>query len=208
MPLAAVTEEAIQRFQTDGAVCLRGVFAREWVQKVAAGIEKNLARSSQYSERLQAPGGTGYFFNDYFNWREIEEFKDYVYNSPAAEIAGTLMQSPVAIFYHEHVLTKDPHTLKATPWHHDQAYYPVDGFKNCSIWMPIDSVPAETTLKFVKGSHRWGRWFHPKKFKSEKNYPVNDDAGTRLAETRVYENVPDIDGSDEYEILQWPIEVM
>ena len=35
----------------------------------------------------------------------------------------------LAIFYHEHVFTKDPGTNRATPWHHDQSYYPVDGWK-------------------------------------------------------------------------------
>ena len=33
------------------------------------------------------------------------------------------------VFYHEHVFTKDPGTTSTTPWHHDQSYYPVDGWK-------------------------------------------------------------------------------
>ena len=33
------------------------------------------------------------------------------------------------VFYHEHVFTKDPETTSTTPWHHDQSYYPVDGWK-------------------------------------------------------------------------------
>lgn len=41
------------------------------------------------------------------------------------------------MFYHEHVLTKEAGTFKTTPWHHDQAYYPIDGFKvlhSCLRW--------------------------------------------------------------------------
>ena len=30
-----------------------------------------------------------------------------------------------------------PGTEKETPWHHDQAYYPVDGEAVVSIWMPV-----------------------------------------------------------------------
>lgn len=46
----------------------------------------------------------------------------------------------LAVFYHEHVFTKDPGTNRATPWHHDQAYYPFDGwkvteFKICNIFI-------------------------------------------------------------------------
>jgi ectoine hydroxylase-related dioxygenase (phytanoyl-CoA dioxygenase family) len=32
-------------------------------------------------------------------------------------------------FYHEHVLNKEPGAEKATPWHHDQSYYPINGDK-------------------------------------------------------------------------------
>ena len=44
-----------------------------------------------------------------------------------------------------------------------------------SIWMPVDPVPLESSVKFVRGSHRWGKWFHPRKFASERNYPVESE---------------------------------
>ena len=69
---------------------------------VQAGIERNQARPSQYSERLGGPGGEGdiekavqstvtlavqaAYFNDYCNWQTIEQFRDFAFNSPAAEI--------------------------------------------------------------------------------------------------------------------------
>lgn len=34
-----------------------------------------------------------------------------------------------AAFYHDHVLVKEPGAESETPWHQDQPYYPVDGFK-------------------------------------------------------------------------------
>ena len=77
-----------------------------------------------------------------------------------------------SVFYHEHILVKEPSAKIPTPWHHDQAYYPIDGEDICSIWMPIDPVPQEATLKFVQGSHKWNQWFFPRKFKTSKNYDV------------------------------------
>ena len=74
------------------------------------------------------------------------------------------------MFYHEHVLVKEPSAKIPTPWHHDQSYYPIDGEDICSIWMPVDPVPQGATLKFVKGSHRWNKWFVPRKFETSKNY--------------------------------------
>eukprot|EP00058_Branchiostoma_floridae_P025675 XP_002611165.1 hypothetical protein BRAFLDRAFT_88436 [Branchiostoma floridae] len=125
----AVDPEVLREYRENGAVCLRNVFSQEWVDKVRKGIEKNQARPSRYSESLVGEGGPGAYFNDYCNWRSIPEFQDFVYHSPAAQIAAQLMDSQTAIFYHEHVLTKDPGTYKTTPWHHDQSYYPVDGDK-------------------------------------------------------------------------------
>ena len=74
------------------------------------------------------------------------------------------------MFYHEHVLVKEPSAKIPTPWHHDQSYYPIDGEDICSIWMPVDPVAQGATLKFVKGSHRWNKWFVPRKFETSKNY--------------------------------------
>ena len=112
------------------------------------------------------------------------------------------MKSDYSVFYHEHVLNKEPGkhifhnktvrlticigTEKETPWHQDQAYYPVDGFKVLSIWMPVDPVSEESAVKFVKGSHKWGKWFHPRKFATENNYPVeNEDLNGKT-----FHNVP------------------
>lgn len=85
-----------------------------------------------------------------------------------------------SVFYHEHVLVKEPSAKIPTPWHHDQAYYPIDGEDMCSIWMPVDEVPSEATLKFVKGSHRWNQWFFPRKFKTSRNYALNDENDSKL----------------------------
>lgn len=78
---------------------------------------------------LQVADGEGAYFNDYCNWSWIEEFSQYVWESPAAALAAQLMKSQEVSFYHEHVLNKQPGTSKLTPWHQDQPYYPIDGDK-------------------------------------------------------------------------------
>ena len=66
--------------------------------------------------------------------------------------------------FHEHVLVKEPGTLEPTPWHHDQPYYFVDGTQIVSLWIPLDPVPRRTCVEYVAGSHRWGKWYTPKRF--------------------------------------------
>ncbi len=199
-----VTTAEIETFQRDGAICLHNVFEERWLEKVARGIEQNLAHPSEFSESLDA--GSGRFFNDYCNWQKIPEYREYVMASPAAEIAARLMGSSKAIFYHEHLLIKEPGNLSKTPWHQDQPYYPVDGRQMCSIWMPLDPVPVESSLQFVKGSHAQGPLYIPRKFATQKNYQLKDESdATGLVG---FENVPDdIDSRlDKYEILSWPLE--
>ena len=30
--------------------------------------------------------------------------------------------------------------------------------------MPLDPVPQDRAVEFIRGSHRWGRWFTPTRF--------------------------------------------
>jgi len=200
-----VTQEQVDTFQADGAIHLKGVFTNHWVEVVKAGIQKNLAQPSQYSERLALKEGQGRYFNDYCNWQTIPEFKDYVYNSPVARLAARMMQSKYSVFYHEHVLDKEPGTEKETPWHQDQPYYPVDGDQMVSVWMPVDPVSLSSSVKFVRGSHRWGKWFHPRKFATEENYILEVERNGQSA--RSYQDVPvqEIERGD-HQILSWSCE--
>ena len=63
--------------------------------------------------------------------------------------------------------------------------------------MPVDPVSLESSVKFVRGSHRWGKWFHPRKFASETNYPVESEQ----FEGKTFHDVPvkDIE-SGKYEV--------
>ena len=47
--------------------------------------------------KFQEDATSGTYFNDYCNWKKIPEFQQYVHNSPAAELAGTLMSSEVSL---------------------------------------------------------------------------------------------------------------
>ena len=90
-----VTAHDIETFQTQGVVCLRGAF-REWVEKLKKGIATNHANpSNDRGEWIKSEDSQTFYFNDYFNWRRIPEFEEFVRLSPAAEIAGKLMKSEV-----------------------------------------------------------------------------------------------------------------
>lgn len=191
-------KEMQQDYQRDGVVVLRNVLSKEWLDKIATAIKKVKENPSKFHFTIQEAGeNDGVFFMDYCNWTRIPELKELVYDSPAAEIVKILMGSKSAVFYHEHVLTKAPGTSKETVWHHDQPYYPCDGDLNCTMWIPVDPVPMESSIRFAKGSHRWGKWFYPRHFQTFENYQV----GITDTNGRVYESVPDdMDSNPSYEL--------
>ena len=195
--MTIVSDKTVAEFQRNGAVILRGLFAQKWLDALAVGIEKNFASPGEFHRNYTPPGNPGGFYDDYCNWQRIDEYRDFVLHSPAAEIAARLMQSPTARFYHEHVLVKEPGTAERTPWHHDQPYYGVDGDQLCSLWLPLDAVPRAACPEFVAGSHAAGTLYYPRLFVSGQDYSVGETG---------FQSVPDIDAErDQHDILSWQL---
>jgi hypothetical protein len=179
-----ISRADVEEFQQQGVTVLRGVFA-DWVD------------TGPYTKGYTPEGGSGRFFGDYCNWQRIPEYEDFVRNSAAGAVAGQLMRSAHARFFHEHVLVKEPGTEERTPWHHDQPYYGIDGSKSCSLWIPLDAVPEGAGVEFVAGSHRWGRLFLPRMFSGDDYIRADDD----------HEPIPNFDKDRaDYDIRTWSME--
>ncbi len=118
-----VDDVTIDVFREDGAVVLRGALSPAWIETLRAGVEQNIATSGLYTRGYTKPGDPGHFFGDYCNWARIDAYRRFLFDSPIAGIAATLMRSSKVNLFHEHVLVKEPGTLDRTPWHHDQPYY-------------------------------------------------------------------------------------
>lgn len=190
-----IDEKTKQEFRDTGVTVLRGVFS-DWVKTLQDGVEANMRDPDPNARIYKGDKGGGRFFVDYCNWDRIPEYKDFIFNSPAAEIGAELMNSEKVQLFHEHVLVKEAQTGVPTPWHQDAPYYCVDGPKTVSIWIPLDIVPRETTLEFVPGSHKWNKFYRPQRFD-----------GSSLNENDGLENIPDINGNrDAYEIAGWAVE--
>ena len=194
MPVT-LSQAEIDAYAEDGAILLRGAF-RDWVAPLKAGIDALMAAPSPLERSYTPKDGSAKFFQDLCNWQRIPEFRSFVFESPAASIAAQLMASPVARFFHDHVLVKEPGTSIVTPWHQDSPYYCVGGEQSVSFWIPLDPVGRETTLESVAGSHRWGVNHKPKRFD-----------GTDLYEGDTAIDMPDIEAHrSDYRILAWAVE--
>jgi ectoine hydroxylase-related dioxygenase (phytanoyl-CoA dioxygenase family) len=190
--------EIVDAYDADGVVVLRGALDRHWIGALEDGVEQNLAEPSEWAQHYTPEGEPGQFFGDYCSWDRIPQFRDVAFRSGLAAMARQLMRSRTARFFHEHVLVKEPGTREITPWHHDQPYYCVDGDQSVSFWVPLDAVPANAGVEFIAGSHRWGRWFVPRRFVDHDPYAAADDR---------FELVPDLDAErGEHRILSFAVE--
>lgn len=188
-------DATVAAFAADGAVVLRGVFAPQ-VEALRAGVARLMATPSPRERSYRPKDGSGFFFQDLCNWRDVPEFTDFVLASPAARVAARLMGSPCARFFHDHVLVKEPGSSIATPWHQDMPYYCVSGEENVSFWIPLDPVARATSLEIVAGSHRWGLDHRPRRFD-----------GSVLIDGDERPDIPDIDADrSKHRILGWELE--
>ena len=171
----AITPEEIKTYQEDGVVCLRQLFAPKWIDALRAAAELSLAAPGElHAELADLRQEKGRFFHDTFIWQQNETCRDFVFNSPAGQIAsGVLASNKINLFF-DQWLIKEPGTITKTPWHHDMTYWPIDGLQIATLWLALDPVTAETgAVEYVKGSHKWGQKFKPASFSGNNQYTEN-----------------------------------
>ena len=134
-------DRLINQYLNDGAVLLSKSF-QDWVDPLLRGLQKNLDAPDDYAFPCESvpSGKQGRFFDSYCNWLLIPEYLEYILKSCAASMAGQLMRSEVAQFFHEHAFCKDIGTQTSTPWHQDLPYYCVDGRQTVSLYVALDET--------------------------------------------------------------------
>jgi ectoine hydroxylase-related dioxygenase (phytanoyl-CoA dioxygenase family) len=189
-------QSTIADFQNDGVTLLRGIF-RDWVEPLCEGVTEVMSHPSPLERSYHPKDGSAAFFQDFCNWQRIPQFRAFVFESPAAEVAAHLMGSPTSRFFHDHILVKYPGNSTVTPWHHDQPYYCVEGERTVSFWTPLDKVSREISLQCVAGSHAWNKaGYRPKRFDGSPLYP--NDPST---------DVPDIEANRGHLLIRsWDLE--
>ena len=182
-----ITDAERAVWQSDGALCLRGVVATEWLETLAEGIDAAMADPSDVAKAYGE--GESRFRTDHGMFLRLEQFRRFMHESPMARLAAELMGATRINLYDEHLLVKEPGTDTPTWWHHDLPYFRIKGSQICSFWVPLDPVTEATgSLRFAVGSHAWGKLFRP----------VKIGQGDFVAETEQFdETVPDIDGDPE-----------
>ena len=196
-PPRPITTQEIETYQRDGIVCLRQMFDSQCVTSMRDAAEQSMAKPGElHAELADEQGDKGRFFHDTFVWQRNDECRSFVFDSPAAALAGQIMQSSKINIFFDQWLIKEPGTSTKTPWHHDMTYWPIDGFQICTLWLALDEVSAKNgAVEYVKGSHKWGLKYRPASFGGGNQYTEN------------LPSVPDIEAErDKYDIIQFDLQ--
>ncbi|MGF1490629.1 MAG: phytanoyl-CoA dioxygenase family protein [Prochloraceae cyanobacterium] len=155
IPNFQIETEQIKAFSSDGVVCLRGLFDRSWIERMQRATEKTLLSPGPLSDDIE---NEGRFLNDNFMWTRDSDFRAFVFSSPAAQIASSILNSSKINLLADNLLVKEPFANAPVSWHNDLPYWPIIGTKFCSIWLALDFVNIDSGgLKYIKGSHQWGQ---------------------------------------------------
>jgi len=200
------TTDEIEAYRRDGAVCLRSVFEAEWVTLLDRGLSRHLEGPTSRARVWDRDDLGRTMLWDSMAWQRIPEYERFVRESPAAEVAGTIMESSTVNYFFDAVFVRSAGSQFATPWHQDEPYWSVDGFDTCTIWMPLVPVKAANALGFVPGSHRWDSTYDHYDFGL-----LNPDAKTDVDRSdfsgSADESVPDIAADPAgFGVTSWDME--
>ena len=189
-----VGNKDIKTYNETGVLYIPNLLSAEEIKCLENGIEWNLQNLSIMAKVASPESDTGLFIEDFCTWQDNPYYKQIIFDSPLAAIAGLLMQSKQVRLYHDHMLVKEPYTQTITPWHQDLPYYNINGMQNCSFWIPIDPVSRQSTLEFISGSYL-GPWYTPRTFM--------DKQAKGFAEGSLAELPSDQEIRSSEEILGW-----
>ena len=189
--LRELTAGEIAAYDEHGVVVARGLFPDHWLARMAAAVDHAIENPTPYGAGVSMEGEL--FTGDLFLWKTYDEFRDWIYQSPAALIAAQVLRAKTVRHFYDQLFIKPAGCHVATPWHQDITFWPVDveSRQLCSIWITFDPVARETSgLEFVRGSHRW-----PQHYKA-----VTPNYDSYMLDSN-FDDPPDIEANrDQYDL--------
>ena len=202
----AITSDEIAIYHRNGVVLLPEMFDRGWIDLLKQGLVVNCDAPTDRSRVWDRDAADRTMFYDSQAWQRIEEYQQFIFDSPAARIAGELMGSTAVNFYFDAVFVRSPGSQFATPWHQDEPYWSVEGYDTCTLWMPLVPVKRENALAYVPGSHRMDSVFYQYNFGN-----LNPDGKTNVDQVDFAEvaelSFPDINANPEkFGVVSWDMQ--
>lgn len=154
-----VSDEHVQFYRKNGYVQFLNVLSPDELAGLRSAIDE--AVEIRLTKGLDLTGNNPEYdqvFHQKVNlWRDHEGMKAYVHDRGLAEAARRLGGFEGVRLFHDHALIKMPGPSKASAWHQDWPYWPMNRPGALSCWMALDDVcVANGCMQFIPGSQAWG----------------------------------------------------
>ena len=153
----AMNPEQIAHYREKGWALLRQVASPEEVAAYRPVLTATTMAHNRHTKPIAERDTYGKAFIQVGNlWEKSAEAARFTLARRFAKIAADLMEVEGARLYHDQALYKEAGGGH-TPWHQDQQYWPLDGVRCVTMWMPlVDADAGMGTMRFASGSHRLG----------------------------------------------------
>ncbi len=151
-PALTLDQRVIERFRHDGFTVIRGLFDAGEVARYRAA---SLAISTS---RPEPSGGADAAYRQAFTqvvnpWRTDPVIREMTLHPRLVAAARQLAGRPIRL-WHDQILTKEPRNGRASEFHQDQPYWPIDrGIRSYAAWIALGDTPEEHgCMRFIPGS--------------------------------------------------------
>ncbi|MCZ6782137.1 MAG: hypothetical protein O7G30_02405 [Proteobacteria bacterium] len=103
-PLRELTPEELNAFDEDGVVAARGLFPDDWIQRMAAAVDRVVSNPTPFGRAVSIEDRG--FAGDLFLWKLDDDFRDWVYDSPAALVAQQILRSRRVRHFYDQLFVK------------------------------------------------------------------------------------------------------
>ena len=195
-----IDENLINEFQQNGAIVVRNLISQTELDNLAKAIERDIAKPGPFYHGYETKN-EGTFHGNLRLWEHDLDFRALCLDSSLPKIAHRFLSGKRINLLYDQLFVKESSTTQRTRWHNDLPYWPIRGDKVVSIWIALDHVTKDSgALEFVRGSHRWDRFFQPETFGKTKAidaYEINPN----------YEPMPDIESDrSQFDIISWDLQ--
>ncbi len=97
--LRSLTSKEVDTYNRDGVLLLENMFDKDWIKILNKGLDVNIEKPTKRSRIWYKDTSGRSMFYDHTAWQNIDEYKKFIFNSPAAKICGRLMDSSIINFF-------------------------------------------------------------------------------------------------------------
>ena len=81
--LRSLTSKEVDTYHRDGVLLLKNMFDKDWIEILNKGLDVNIEKPTKSSRIWYKDTSGRSMFYDHTAWQNIDEYKKFIFNSPA-----------------------------------------------------------------------------------------------------------------------------